>query len=220
MILGEAAHICAASQGGARYDRSMTSEQRKSASNGIWLCRKCARLIDADGDRFPTELLKAWKLVAETHARESLEPQPRSEATPGIDFQVRQWKAWRTRGNLPSDHFIIVSGYGCGDIQYQGQLYFRNNTSTQQLLTSCALQFHADRELIFTDEYAVRRQDIALPLGDWTSIYFNGGLHMPTGPGVYSQSDAVFFACDLVGVGPRLWEVATICGDATSLQEI
>lgn len=35
--IGVAAHITAASPGGARYDDSLTSEQRRSALNGIWL---------------------------------------------------------------------------------------------------------------------------------------------------------------------------------------
>lgn len=35
--VGEAAHICAASQGGKRYDANMTPEERTSTDNGIWL---------------------------------------------------------------------------------------------------------------------------------------------------------------------------------------
>lgn len=33
--IGVAAHICAASIGGPRYDKEMTSEQRKNVENGI-----------------------------------------------------------------------------------------------------------------------------------------------------------------------------------------
>lgn len=87
VILGEAAHICAASPGGTRYDPTMSVEARKTASNGIWLCRKCARLIDVDGNRFSTELLQAWKTIAESHAREALEPQVDSGGL-DIDFEV------------------------------------------------------------------------------------------------------------------------------------
>ena len=47
-IVGEAAHITAASKGGPRYDPHLTSEDRKSISNGIWMCRHHARLIDSD----------------------------------------------------------------------------------------------------------------------------------------------------------------------------
>ena len=34
--IGVAAHICAAAQGGPRYDASITPEERKSFENGIW----------------------------------------------------------------------------------------------------------------------------------------------------------------------------------------
>jgi hypothetical protein len=67
--LGVAAHITAASLGGPRYDASLTSEERSSASNGIWLCQNCAKLIDNDVARFPVEVLKGWKADAEAEAR-------------------------------------------------------------------------------------------------------------------------------------------------------
>lgn len=59
--LGEAAHIRSAREGQARYDPNMTDEERRDISNGIWLCRKCARYIDLDEERFPVVLLNSWK---------------------------------------------------------------------------------------------------------------------------------------------------------------
>lgn len=44
--IGVAAHITAASKGGPRYDESLTSHERKSYDNGIWLCQSCSKLID------------------------------------------------------------------------------------------------------------------------------------------------------------------------------
>ena len=46
--VGEAAHITAAAPGGKRYDPSLTPEDRRAASNGMWLCELCAKLIDTD----------------------------------------------------------------------------------------------------------------------------------------------------------------------------
>ncbi len=48
--LGEACHIRAAASGpGARrHDPSMTSAERSSIDNGIWMCRTHAKLIDSD----------------------------------------------------------------------------------------------------------------------------------------------------------------------------
>lgn len=64
--IGVAAHICAASPGGPRYDPRMSKEDRKSCENGIWLCQTHSRMIDVDPARFPVVLLKAWKEEAES----------------------------------------------------------------------------------------------------------------------------------------------------------
>lgn len=71
-VTGVAAHICAAAPGGKRYDPSMTSEERKSIENGIWLCQTHARLIDTDESTYTVELLKEWKKTAEKQASQRL----------------------------------------------------------------------------------------------------------------------------------------------------
>lgn len=59
---GVAAHICAAQTNGPRYDSDQDPDQRKSASNGIWLCAACAALIDKNnGTDFPASFLHGWK---------------------------------------------------------------------------------------------------------------------------------------------------------------
>jgi tetratricopeptide (TPR) repeat protein len=62
---GIAAHICAASKNGPRYDKDMTVTDRISATNGIWLCCNCATIIDKDHKKYPVELLFSWKTEAE-----------------------------------------------------------------------------------------------------------------------------------------------------------
>jgi len=69
--VGKAAHICAAAAGGPRYDSNMTSAERSSINNAIWLCSSCADLIDKDPDQYPVELLKQWKYDSEKFASES-----------------------------------------------------------------------------------------------------------------------------------------------------
>jgi len=59
--LGEAAHIKAARKGQARYDPDMTDAQRRHISNGIWLCKNCAREIDLDVRKYTVDLLHTWK---------------------------------------------------------------------------------------------------------------------------------------------------------------
>jgi hypothetical protein len=75
-ILGEAAHICAASPGGSRYDPTQTPEERKSKDNGIWLCRLHARVIDRDERTYTVQLLEEWKRSAQERAfREMVAPE-------------------------------------------------------------------------------------------------------------------------------------------------
>jgi hypothetical protein len=72
-ILGEAAHITAASSKGPRRDHSITSVQRKHILNGIWLCPNCATLIDKNPDRYSIEYLKNLKKEAEDVIAKELE---------------------------------------------------------------------------------------------------------------------------------------------------
>lgn len=70
--MGVASHIHAAAPGGARYDANQTPAQRRSAENGIWLCIKHAREIDADPARFPAAELRMWKAETEQYMREQV----------------------------------------------------------------------------------------------------------------------------------------------------
>jgi hypothetical protein len=67
--VGVASHITAASPSGPRFDPQISSEERSSAANGIWLCQTHAKEIDDDTVQFTTTVLKAWKRAAEQDAR-------------------------------------------------------------------------------------------------------------------------------------------------------
>ena len=67
--IGVAAHITAAAPGGPRYDSSCDMQTRKSIRNGIWLCANCSIRIDREVQSHPIELLKNWKVKAESQAR-------------------------------------------------------------------------------------------------------------------------------------------------------
>jgi len=71
-IVGIAAHITAASPGGPRYNKYLTTEERKNINNGIWLCGSCSILIDKDPFSYPSHLLEEWKTNAEKQSSESL----------------------------------------------------------------------------------------------------------------------------------------------------
>lgn len=64
--IGVAAHITAAAAGGPRFDKTLSSDERKSVDNGIWLCQNCAKKIDSDKITFTVMRLIIWKNAAET----------------------------------------------------------------------------------------------------------------------------------------------------------
>lgn len=70
--LGVAAHIHAASAGGVRYDPNMTTKERKSIENAIWLCETHAKLIDADHTKYSADTIKQWKVIAEKTAHKKV----------------------------------------------------------------------------------------------------------------------------------------------------
>ncbi len=70
--LGTAAHICAAAPGGPRYDPNQTKEQRRSADNGIWMCKLHGTAVDAKDSKYTVELLREWKAQAQKDARQAV----------------------------------------------------------------------------------------------------------------------------------------------------
>ncbi len=70
--VGVAAHICAASPGGKRYDASMTPDQRSAIGNGIWLCATHARLVDGDECIHTVESLREMRRANEEHCKREL----------------------------------------------------------------------------------------------------------------------------------------------------
>jgi hypothetical protein len=85
--IGVAAHLTAASPGGPRYDSTLSPEARSAESNGLWLCQNCAKLIDSDVTRYPIEVLRAWKTVAEHQALIELEKKGSVDESPIVRFQ-------------------------------------------------------------------------------------------------------------------------------------
>lgn len=72
IVIGLAAHITAASPCGPRYDSVLSETQRKSPSNGIWLCQNCAKLIDSDTTLYKVDVLRSWKRAAEQYAERQI----------------------------------------------------------------------------------------------------------------------------------------------------
>lgn len=91
--IGVASHITAASEGGPRYDNTLSELQRKHINNGIWLCNSCSVLIDKDPDKYSVELLKEWKKKAEEKMRKKISGITNIEDTPFLQAEVMA-KSW------------------------------------------------------------------------------------------------------------------------------
>ena len=72
IMVGEASHICAAAPGGPRYDSGMSKDERRSAKNGIWMCKVHGTSVDSDDPKFTVELLRGWKAQAEKDSHRSV----------------------------------------------------------------------------------------------------------------------------------------------------
>jgi AAA domain len=60
-MVGVAAHITAASKRGPRYDPSLSSAERSSERNGVWMCQTHGKLIDDNPSKHSVEEISRWK---------------------------------------------------------------------------------------------------------------------------------------------------------------
>lgn len=114
---GVAAHICAASVGGARYDVSQTPKARSSILNGIWLCGTCSMLIDKNnGEDYPAEHLRKWKHDHEKLIKECLEGNKRLM----FNFMVKVDQSQTCRKIIK---FLDQRGALFMDLEYEVPMY-------------------------------------------------------------------------------------------------
>lgn len=70
---GDAAHIAGESPGAARYDPSMTDEQRNDYANLVYVCGDCHPKIDKLAEDWPTSKLLALKAEHEAKVNNAME---------------------------------------------------------------------------------------------------------------------------------------------------
>lgn len=61
VLVGEIAHIEAASEDGPRFNKNMTNEERRAQTNLMIMCATCHKVIDTDVAKWTVENLKALK---------------------------------------------------------------------------------------------------------------------------------------------------------------
>jgi hypothetical protein len=105
----------------------MTSDQRRSIENGIWLCQTCSKLIDSDVSRYTVAVLEEWKRKAEDAARKAIES-PGGEA---IDRGVTAywWTGCLADGvSQNPDFFMTVINGTEKDLPWLNVYVFPSNT--------------------------------------------------------------------------------------------
>jgi len=105
-VIGEAAHIAGEKEDAARYDPSMTDEQRNHYNNLIYLCANHHTQIDKQEKDFSLARLIKMKVDLESTVREAL-----NAAFAQVGFpELAQATAWisRMQAGQPSDDFSLV----------------------------------------------------------------------------------------------------------------
>ena len=112
-IIGVAAHVTAASQGGPRFDENLTTEQRINIDNAIWLCSNCSTLIDKDKDKYSVSQLKKWRIDTELELTNNLKGivKIKSKETPFIEADLIWGYGGRmNRGYSTKNKKLIILG--------------------------------------------------------------------------------------------------------------
>jgi hypothetical protein len=88
--LGDAAHIYAASPGGPRPGRHLSTKDLQDYKNGIWLCVVCAREVDQNRYAWPPQRLRRTKKEAERRAADALKRSRNNGALlPRLEYPIR-----------------------------------------------------------------------------------------------------------------------------------
>lgn len=166
--VGVAAHITAAAPDGPRYDPTLTTEERRSFVNGVWLCQNHAKEVDDDSNRFTADVLRAWKHHAEEEAR-ALLGKPISAQSLDVLTQVVVHRAY--------DDGLLVSG--TTNLPNGTKLWVELQTSgTRRVLGN--VKTHVNEGMFAAGGYTNR--GAAYPHG-WYTVevlaYFNGPWQQP-----------------------------------------
>lgn len=182
--VGTAAHICAAAPDGPRYDVRQSSDQRRSAKNGIWMCRVHGTAIDAKDPKFTVQLLHQWKEQAEKESWERvMYPQlsrgpPAQAATPG-ELSARLQAAaaadldvLRRSDNWPSTSILLtLEVAGSSDAVTTSALATALTTLDDLILV--APPGTGKTTTVFQIAEAVlahgKASPLVVPLGDWST---------------------------------------------------
>lgn len=162
--IGVAAHIIPASKDGPRAENA-SSEQRKSITNGIWLCQTCSVLIDRDPIKFDKNLLYKWKKIAEESAEKEL------DSTLSIDYYFYNGVFFRSKL-----HTIWAAFFDEIDWHYSYENNHENILTPNFLLrTHCGDEFqvYIINKKEFTLDYRLKIGEATNYAGNLLILYSN-----------------------------------------------
>jgi len=136
---GVAAHIYAASEGGPRYNPNMTSEERSSIDNAIWMCEYHGAIIDKDYEKYAADTIKQWKSIAEENATKNLQnPFSIIDTLPttlvSIGSQLIFEGVWKGVVNNESELKFDIYRFAYGDIEKLREISISNNTISNYVI--------------------------------------------------------------------------------------
>jgi hypothetical protein len=162
VTIGVAAHICAASRGGPRYDSAQTREARRAKENGIWLCQNCGRLIDADERKFTIDVLLGWKHDAQACAFRALVVVGSSAATEEADRVGAIIAAEHARPGDVEDLFARVHAAAGADLDAYKRVLVGSDGSIE-----LTLRLHGDDDV---PPFTISRLPLAVELAPEIAI--------------------------------------------------
>lgn len=97
--IGKASHITAASEGGPRYDKNISDDERKAIANAIFLCSICADMIDKNnGIDYSVDILRKWKKDHENWVLDNLNKSVTGRQTVNINTSSKNQSGGITAG--------------------------------------------------------------------------------------------------------------------------
>lgn len=182
--IGEAAHITAAAPGGPRYDETLTAGDRKSAENGIWLCKDHARAVDSEDPHFTVKLLKEWKQQANEAVWRSIienAPFPPGPSLPtNEELRARLCQAadadlvvFRQTGNWPSSTVSLTLKIDQTSEPLSTEALAKAVTTFEDLILVAAPGMGKTTTIFQVAEGIINAEagsPIVIPLGEWATL--------------------------------------------------
>jgi hypothetical protein len=170
-ILGDAAHINAASPNGPRPNKNMTKEEREHENNGIWLCQRCARIIDREPDWATEELLLSWKKDSELRAlNNSIDEDKKQLIIDGIDIAINELNKFLDDYELNDPYHIYCTYDASGNAIISNKISFDEYNILSNEYASAMLRKYDKNVLPSIREILFKCRSV---LGDSNKIVIN-----------------------------------------------